>query len=254
MGAYSLDRISDGRAILGVGVSTSKAIETVHNLDFHRPVRRTHETIELVKRFLDGERTPTTYEGEIFQIREGPTLDADVPIYNAALGPANCRATGRVADGWTPYNIPFQHMDEAYETIERAASRHDRDPDEIAVKPRINVLIDDDIDAARDGIRGTVAYYVGSGEGYKNAVGRGYPEEAETISSEWRSGNHQRARSAVTDEMVRDLGVFGPADHVRERLAELVETTPIDVPILDVPAQLADDRIERTVDELTTIL
>jgi alkanesulfonate monooxygenase SsuD/methylene tetrahydromethanopterin reductase-like flavin-dependent oxidoreductase (luciferase family) len=252
MGAYSLDRISDHRAVIGVGVSTAKAIETVHDMALDRPVRRTHETVELMKRFLDGETSSTTYHGEIFQIRNGPSLDADVPIYNAALGPANCRATGRVADGWMPYNIPFQSLDEAYETIERTASRNDRDPDEIAVKPRINVLIDDDVDAARDGIRGTVAYYVGSGDGYKNAVGRAYPDEVETIASEWRTGNHQNARAAVTDEMCRDLGVFGPTDRVRGRLTELIETTQIDVPVLDIPSQLDDDSIERTYAEVAT--
>ena len=117
MTANSLDHVSDGRFVLGVGTSTQKAIEDLHGMGFERPVRRAHEAIELTKRVLGqaagtddspGSNNRVAYDGEVFHVADFPSLDTDVPIYHAALGQANRRVVARLCDGWIPTIFRFQ--------------------------------------------------------------------------------------------------------------------------------------------------
>lgn len=249
MAASSLDRVTDGRFTLGLGVSTPKAIEDLHGLEFDRPARRAHETLSLLRQFTDGEGR-VEYDGELISVADFPALDADVPFYYAALGSANRRVTGRFADGWIPHNVPFQRLEDSFELVADTAREAGRDPDEIEVAPYVPAAVSDDPTAARDAIRGHVAYYVGSGEGYRRAVGTVYPDEADRIANAWRNGDRADAAQAVTDEMVDDLGVAGTAEDARERLRELEDTTPIDHAMLVVPAQAADELAEQTITAL----
>ena len=246
MTAVTLAERSDDRFVLGVGTSTRKAIEDLHGMDFDRPVRRAHETIELVRRFTRGEG-PVDYDGELFSVADFPSLEREVPIYGAALGPANRRVVGRLCDGWMPHNVPFPSLDEAFETIEETAREAGRDPDEIRVAPYVPTAVSDDEAEARDAIRGHVAYYVGSGEGYERAVASSFPEDAERVAGAWREGDRDAARAAVTDEMVDALGVAGTPDTAPEALERLVEETAIDRPILVAPSsapELAETTFE----------
>lgn len=247
MGAASLHRLAPDRIAIGVGVSTPKAIEDLHGLSFDRPIRRTAETIELVNEFLadDGR---VEYDGEIYSTKDFPALESPVPMYNAALGPANRRVTGQLCDGWIPNNIPFSQFESAFETIGDAATDAGRDPRTIDVAPWIHVAVSDDPDTAKDAIRGTVAYYVGASEGYENAVGSAFPDQASAVASAWRAGDREAARESVTDEMVRDLGCAGTPETARSQLREVIEHPVIDHPIVDIPAGLSDSGIVRTME------
>jgi len=243
MGAATVDRFSDGRMVLGTGVSTPKAITDLHGMDYERPVRRAHETIALVKEFLSGDDDPVTYDGELFEVADFSPLDADVPVYHAALGPANRRVVARLADGWIPHMVPFSQLESSFEDIEETAREAGRDPGDVTVAPYVPAAVSDDPEEARAAIRDHVAHYVGSGEGYRRAVASQYPDEAETIATNWRDGNRDDARAAVTDEMVEDLGVAGSAASARERLVEL-ETGLVDLPIVTVPATATELALE----------
>ncbi|WP_247008700.1 LLM class flavin-dependent oxidoreductase [Halorientalis litorea] len=246
MGANSLDRLSDGRFVLGVGVSTPKAIEDLHGMTFERPIRRTHEAVELVQLFTS-DTDSVDYDGEVFDTADFPGLSADVPVYNAALGPANRRVTARLCDGWLPNMVPYSELDGAFEYVADHARERDRDPDDIAVAPWAHVAAnDDDPDAARDAVRGAIAYFAGSADGYKNAVATGYPDHAERIADAWRSGDRDAARGHVTPEMVDDLGCSGTTDDVRQKLGELEDTPAVDTPLVSFPSSLDDDAIERS--------
>lgn len=249
MASASVDRVSDGRMTLGVGVSTQKAIEDLHGMAFEQPVRRAHETIELVRRFTAGEGR-VEYDGEVFDVADFPSLGVDIPIYHAALGPANRRVVGRLCDGWIPHNVPFSQLDAAFETVVDTARDAGRDPGTIEVAPYVPAAVSDDVGEARDAIRGHVAYYVGSGEGYTRAVATVFPEEAQQVADAWRGGDRGDARAAVTDEMVDELGVAGTPETAPERLATLVDETVIDHPVLVVPAQASDEMAERTLEAL----
>lgn len=247
MSAYSLDRRSDGRFVLGVGVSTPKAIEDLHSLPFDRPIRRTEEVVELVRAFTSGEGA-VDYDGVLFDVADFPALSGNVQIYNAALGPKNRRVTGQLCDGWLPHNIPLSNLQASFEQVAAAALEAGRDPDAVEVAPWIHVAAANDADAAREAVRRTVAYYVGSSDGYKNAVGAVFPDQAARIARTWRAGDRDDARRAVTDELVSDLGCAGTVDDVREQFAAVVENPEIDLPIVSVPRNLDLDAVERTVE------
>jgi 5,10-methylenetetrahydromethanopterin reductase len=247
--AATLDDVAPGRVTLGLGVSTPKSIEDLHGMAFERPARRGHETIELVKRYTSGEGR-VEYDGELFEVQDFPAQSADVPVYYAALGPANRRVVGRVADGWIPHNVPFRRLETTFETVADAAEEAGRDPGDVTVAPYVPCAVAEDGDAAMDAIRGHVAYYVGSGEGYRKAVAAAFGDWADDVAEAWREGDREAAAGHVTDEMVDALGVAGTPEEARRKLDDLLERTPIDRPILVVPAQAADELTEPTMEAL----
>ncbi|MDL5362492.1 LLM class flavin-dependent oxidoreductase [Halalkalicoccus sp. NIPERK01] len=249
-GAASLSDLASGPIRLGIGPSTPKAIEDLHGIPYDRPVRRLHETAELVRAFTAGEGR-VEYDGEVFSVQDFPALDGEVSVYAAALGETSRRATGRTADGWLPHMIPFENLGSAFETVRRTAREAGRDPD-LAVSPYVPAAVADDPDEAREAIRGHVAYYVGSGEGYRRAVAKRFPEEAERIAEAWRAGERASAREGVTDEMVDALGVAGTPEKARERFERVAETAPITEPIVVVPSNAGKEMAERTIEELAS--
>ncbi|QSW97763.1 LLM class flavin-dependent oxidoreductase [Haloterrigena alkaliphila] len=249
MTAASLQRAADGRFTLGVGTSTAKAVEGLHGMAFDRPVRRAHETIELVREFTAGDGR-VDYDGQLLEAADFPALDVPLPIYHAGLGPANRRVVGRLCDGWIPHNIPFSALDEAFEEVASAARERDRDPDEIEIAPYVPSAVNEDPDEARETLRRHVAYYVGSGEGYRRAVAMAYPDRADRIAEAWRGGDKRGAAEAVTDAMIEDLGVAGTPDEARDQLRALVAETGIDHPIVVVPEPASSETIESTIEAL----
>ncbi|MFC7172922.1 LLM class flavin-dependent oxidoreductase [Haloplanus litoreus] len=244
--AASLDEVAPAGVRLGIGPSTPKAIEDLHGRPYDRPVRRLHETAELVAAFT-GDEGRVEYEGETVAVADFPALDADVPVYTAALGPAARRATGRVADGWLPHNVPFTELADAFGTVAETAREAGRDPDEVTVAPYVPAAVDDDPDAARAAIRGHLAYYVGSGEGYRRAVATAFPDASERIAEAWRAGDRDAARGAVTAEMVDALGVAGTPDRAREQFRNVAGLDVVDHPIVVVPDGADETTTERTV-------
>ncbi|AXR77011.1 LLM class flavin-dependent oxidoreductase [Natrarchaeobaculum sulfurireducens] len=249
MTAATIDQVSDGRAVLGVGTSTPTAIENVHGMPFDQPVRRSHETLEIVSNILTGDER-VDYDGELLSVDGVPPLGRDVPLYHAALGPANRRVVGRLCDGWIPHNVPFSELDEAFEVVATAAREAGRDPDGITIAPYVPAAVSEDEAEAYDAIRGHVAYYVGSGEGYRRAVGTVFPDRADEVADAWQAGERAEATDLVTDEMVEELGVAGTPAVARDRLENLVAETAIDRPLITIPEQAADDLAVGTIEAL----
>lgn len=247
MTAATLDTVSEGRCKLGLGTSTAKAIEDLHGMSFTRPARQAHETIELVRAFLEGEG-PVSYDGELFSAADFPSLETEVPVYYAALGKANRRIVARLCDGWIPHNIPFSKLQETFAYIEDHLPS-DRKPSDITVAPYVPAAVADDPADAQDVIRGHVAYYVGSGEGYRRAVGMKYPERAEQIQTAWRNGDRADAAAAVTDEMVGELGVSGTPEQAQSQLTSLLEGV-VDRPMVVIPANASSECRSDTIEAL----
>lgn len=248
MAAATVDRYADGRMVLGTGVSTPKVVSDLHGQAYEQPVRRAHEAIELVKEYLAAGDEAVTYDGELFEVEDFGPLGAEVPVYHAALGSANRRVVGRVADGWIPHMLPFSELEPAFETIAETAVEAGRDPNDITVAPYVPAVVDDDPRAARDALRSHIAHYVGSGRGYRNAVARQFPDEAQGIATLWQSGDRDGARAEVTDAMVADLGVAGTPVDARAQLDDL-ERDFVDLPIITVPRP-AKDMALQTIDAL----
>jgi alkanesulfonate monooxygenase SsuD/methylene tetrahydromethanopterin reductase-like flavin-dependent oxidoreductase (luciferase family) len=244
MTAATLDDVSGGRFTLGVGTSTPKAVEDLHSMSFDRPVRRSHETIDLVKQFLAGEGR-IDYDGEVYETADFPALGVDVDVYHAALGRANRRVVARLADGWIPHNVPFPDLPEAFDYIVDHTPE-DREVDDISVAPYVPAAVSEDAEEARDAVRGHIAYYVGSGDGYRRAVARRFPEGADRVAELWRDGERGDATDAVTDEMIEALGVAGTAADARDQFEEIASMDVVDRPMVTVPNN-ATDLAEETV-------
>jgi alkanesulfonate monooxygenase SsuD/methylene tetrahydromethanopterin reductase-like flavin-dependent oxidoreductase (luciferase family) len=247
--AVSIEHIASGEMILGLGTSTEQAVGSLHGVSFDRPVRRLHETTELVARLFDSDER-VAYDGETVGVDGAPGFDVDIPVYTAALGPAARRATGRVADGWLPHNVPFDRLEEAFATIAETARERGRNPDDVTVAPYVPCAVSEDESAARDAIRGHLAYYVGSGEGYQRAVAESFPDEADAIADSWRDGDREAARAAVTDEMVDALGVAGTPANARDALESHLARDIVDTAIVVVPAG-EPDLVDPTVEALS---
>jgi alkanesulfonate monooxygenase SsuD/methylene tetrahydromethanopterin reductase-like flavin-dependent oxidoreductase (luciferase family) len=250
MTAATLDDVSGGRFRLGVGTSTKKAIEDLHGLkwDDPNPVRRAHETIALTKAFLDGGGR-VEHEGEIFEVADFPALDADVPVYHAALGEANRRVVARLCDGWIPHNVPFSLLAEHHEYIREHADEAGRS-DQIDVAPYVPAAVDEDPETAKDVIRGHVAYYVGNGTGYERAVAERFPDAASTIATAWQSGDRDAATAAVTDAMVDALGVAGTPAQARAQFEAVAEIDCVTRPMVTVPSNADEAMADRTIEAL----
>ena len=244
--AATLADAADGRVRLGLGTSTAKAITDLHGMAFDNPPRRLHETIELVKLFLNG-GDRVTYDGQLFSVADFPPLDKNIPLYAAALGAANRRATGRVADGWLPHNIPFNQLSETYKTIAKTAREAGREPNEITVSPYVPCAVSKDTDEAYATIRNHLAYYLGSSEGYKNAAALSFPDRAAQISAAWRDGNRDAARNAVTDEMMDQLAIVGRPSEAREQFERLTAREVVDDVIVTIPIGASDNLRKQTV-------
>lgn len=249
MAGAKLQRYSDGRAVLGVGPSHADTVESLHGLAFERPVRRTHEAIELVKRLTGGTGT-VSYDGVIFRTDGYPAFDESFPLYNAALGAANRRATGRVADGWLPYLFPISALESGFEPIAAAARDAGRDPSDIAVAPQILASVRDDPESARDALRRYIAPYIGQFPNYRRLLGRWFPEESEAITAAWKSGDHEAARAAVTDEIVHEFGVAGTPTAARSQLRDILNDSLVDCPIVYVPRSEPAAARDRTIEAL----
>jgi F420-dependent oxidoreductase-like protein len=245
--AASLDRISGGRFVLGLGTSGHQVIAGWHGVPFERGVRRMRETMEIVRTVLRRDRL--TYEGEVFHLDMGlklithPVRDR-IPIYLATLTPSGLALTGELADGWLPVFFSPRHFDEVLRPqLQKGADRAGRQLSDLAICVSQPVVVTDDVEAGRDAIRPHMALYIGGmGSRERNYYNQlfcryGFEAEAKHIQDLYLSRRREEAMAALTDEMIDLVTVIGPLDECRRRLDELERLGVAEVAIgLRVPA------------------
>lgn len=230
--AASLDQLSGGRFILGIGVSGPQVIEGWHGLPYEKPLARTRETIDIVRRVVAGDRL--VYEGDVFRVTKGLKLinkpiRPDLPIYVAAIGPRNIALTAELADGWLPTFFSPAHADAVFGPA-LAAGRAKRSPalGPLEVAPMIPALAGD-VAAARDVLRWGLGFYVGGmgsrEKNFYNALVRryGFDEEAETIQNLFLAGDKTAAIAAVPDDLVDAVCLAGDEARMRDKLAAFAD-------------------------------
>lgn len=250
MAGATLQRLSGGRAVIGIGPSHATFVESLHGVPYEQPVRRTHEAIELIKA-LTGGGEEVQYDGQIFSTNGFAPFDEEVPVYNAALGEANRRATGRVADGWLPYIFPVSSMADAFETIAQTAKERGRDPADFEVTPQILAAVSDDPDEAKDYVRDYIAHYIGGLPNYRNAVAGDFAEEAAAIGEAWDDEGVEAAKAAIPDELLFEVGVAGTEEDVRTQFRDILDTEIVDCPIVYVPRDVPPAERDRTIEALS---
>ena len=225
--AATLDLISGGRFILGLGTSGHQVVTGWHGMAFDRPLLRMRETMAIVRQVLRRDRL--IFDGEVFHLDKGLKLLAHpvrpaVPIYLATLTPGGLRLTGEVADGWIPTLFSPEHMDLFRPELEAGARISGRPLDSLAIAPHVPVSIDDDRTGAREALKPWVALYVGgmgskSKNFYNDLVSQyGFGDEARTLQELYLGGKQLEAIRRVPDALVDAISIAGPAAYVRERL------------------------------------
>jgi F420-dependent oxidoreductase-like protein len=229
--AASLDHISGGRFVLGLGTSGHQVVEGWHGVRFERGVRRLRETMEIVRTVLRRDRL--NYDGEIFHLDMGLKLitypvRAEVPVYLATLTPAGIALAGEMADGWIPVFFSPRHWESVLRPqLVRGADKAGRSLSDVSICVYQTVIVTDDVEAGREAMRPHIALYLGGmgsrEKNYYNELFRryGFEEEARRVQDLYLERRREEAMAAVTAEMIDLVTVIGPIDECRSRLAEL---------------------------------
>ena len=233
MTAATIDQLSDGRMLLGIGSSGPQVSEGWHGVRFGQQIQRTREYIEVVRKALARERLE--YHGQTIELPlpDGPgkalkltiaPVQERMPIYLAAIGPKNTALAGEVADGWMPTLLSPEHLPLLRESLDEGAAKAGRSLEHFDIAPTVNVNITDDVAGARDAVRPFMALYVG-GMGsreknfYNTLVQRyGFEDAAKEVQDLYLEGKKEEAAAALPDELIDLVSLVGPADRVRERL------------------------------------
>lgn len=240
MTAMTLDSLSGGRFILGLGPSGPQVIEGWHGVPYGKPLTRTREYIQIIRQILRREQ-PLEFHGEEYDIpATGPGTtglgkplksilhgNPDLPIYTASISPAGLRTAAEVADGVFPLMMAPERFDDVlrpYLEEGFAKAGNSKSLADFAVIPNVSVAIGDDVEKARMPVKAHLALYMGGmGARQKNfyndfAKRMGYEEEAVRIQDLYLDGKKAEATAAVPDELVDALHLVGPKDRIRDRL------------------------------------
>ena len=266
MTAATLDTLSGGRFRLGLGVSGPQVSEGWHGVRFDKPLARTREYIDIVRKALSRQRL--TYDGEFFTLPlpDGPgkalTLTVHpvreyIPIYLAAIGPKNLELMGEIADGWLALFFNPEYASELLAQVSAGRAKVGKTLDGFDIVPTVPVVIKDDIEAASLGVRAYSALYIGGmGSREKNfynqlVVRMGYEAAAVEVQDLYLARDYAGAAAAVPLDFIDKTSLIGPRDRIRDRLHAYAEAGVTTLSIATYAPTL-DERIAtiRTMAEL----
>jgi F420-dependent oxidoreductase-like protein len=238
MAAMTLDHLSNGRFILGLGVSGPQVVEGWYGQPFAKPLARTREYIKIL-RDIWARSGPVTSDGPHYQLPlpDGTGLGKplkssirplreDIPIYLAAEGPKNIALAGELCDGWLAI-FYSPHHDDMYrealaEGFNRTGARHTADDFEVAAT--VPMIVTDDLESAADALRPMYALYFG-GMGAKSAnfhanvpIRMGYEDEVRKIQDLYLEGHKEEAAAAVPTKLIEQLTLIGSKDKIKDEL------------------------------------
>jgi len=259
MAAMTMDHLSDGRFVLGLGVSGPQVVEGWYGRPFEPPLGRTREYVEIVRRIVareepvcfDGKHYPLPYPGGTGLAKALKSTihprRTDLPILLGAEGPKNVALAGEIADGWFAMFLSTRldgwYRERLAEGFARPGARRTQDDFEVVLG--IPTAIGDDVEAQVDSLRPLLALYIGGmGARERNfhfelACRMGYEAEAEKIREHYLAGEHDEAFAVVPAEMVEDVALVGPAEKIRDDLERWRETCVTTLLIPTGPDKLA---------------
>ena len=239
MAAMTLDHLSGGRFVLGLGVSGPQVVEGWYGMPFAKPLARTREYVAIL-RDIWARQGPVTADGPHYPLPLpdgtglGKPLKAsihplreDIPIYLAAEGPKNIALAAEICDGWVAMLFSPKHEDMYRDALNEGFGRDGarRRPDDFEVVATVPFLVSDDVQAAADMLRPFYAlYFGGMGAKGKNfhanvAIRMGYESMIDEVQELYLSGNKDEAGAAIPFELIEELSLIGPPDKIRDDVA-----------------------------------
>ncbi|HEY7270483.1 MAG TPA: LLM class flavin-dependent oxidoreductase [Dehalococcoidia bacterium] len=237
----TLDELSGGRMLIGLGSSGANVIEHFHGVPFEQPMRRLREYVEIINMLLHGDRL--VYHGQIFNLERGFRLQVNlvrdhIPVYIAAITPGSIVQTGEIADGLIPIHWPKDKYGSVRQRLDRGAKKAGRSGADIVVAPYLTtgyVLDEAQREAVHRQAKQPVSFYIGRmGTFYKEMLAReGYPTETAAIEAAW-GGGQDAAIDAVPDYMADNIAVVGTPKEIHQQLMQL-QSVGVDMPVLSMP-------------------
>lgn len=226
MGAATIDTLSNGRFILGLGTSSLPIVETFHGYKFENPVQRMKEYVEIIRLVLSGKQVD--YSGQIFNLKNFTLLikakRESIPIYLAAVNKKMVELTWDIGDGVIFYLRP---LNEIKETITKMQSKK-----KIDVACQIITCVSEDSDIAIDRAKKTLAFYVSVGKIYRKFLAKnGFRDETYNIFDEFKKSGFKSNHELVTDSMLQSLCIAGTPTECKKQLQNFRETG-INLPII----------------------
>jgi len=226
MGAATIDTLSDGRLILGLGTSSVPIVETFHGYKFENPLQRMKEYIEIIKLVLSGKQV--NYQGDIFNLKNFSLLIKPkrnhIPIYLAAVNQKMVNLAWEIGDGVIFYLRPINEMKK---TITKMQSIK-----KIDVTCQIITCVSEDSDIAIQRVKKTIAFYISVGKVYRDFLAKnGFRKETENILDEFKKSGFKSNYELVTNSMLRSLVIAGTPDECKIQFKKFAEAG-IDLPII----------------------
>src|SRR6266851_3537330 len=219
----TLDKLSNGRMIMGLGTSSPQVVEHFHGVKFNPPLTRLKETVEIINLLLAGDAL--NYDGKLFKMSRGFKLRFEpqrkhIPIWIASLNSKSVEFTARHTEGWLPSMIPLGGLARATSEFRALAEEAGRRPNEVAVKSPGHVTITNNPERALAGHAGTVAFYAARmGTFYSEQLTRyGFGEDVAKVKEAWAAGGLKAGIEAVSEKLLTELGYIGGLEGALERL------------------------------------
>jgi F420-dependent oxidoreductase-like protein len=250
--AAGLDALTEGKFILGLGLSGPIVIQDWHGVSYfqHSPLGRTREYIEILRLILSGETV--NYEGQLFKLKRFKirtfTTPVDIPLWVAALGPKNLALVGELADGWFPIWAPVGGFDSLMADLEKGfKNRSPNIREQVEIAPFL-ITCASEGEKAKLLVQNNIAYYIGGmGDFYYNFAKRmGFVTEAEKIRTAWKAGERDTAAKAVSQEMLDKVAALGSPEHVQNRYQEFRDEG-VTLPICTLPFKCPPDLAMETI-------
>ncbi|WP_049928396.1 TIGR04024 family LLM class F420-dependent oxidoreductase [Halopiger goleimassiliensis] len=251
--AATLQEVSDGRFRLGIGPSGPIVIENWHGREYGNPLRRTRETVDIVRQVLSGEEVE--YDGENFSL-SGFRLRCEPPepmppIEVTGMGPKAVELAGRFADGWHGIMLTPDGARDRLEDIERGAELGDRDPEDVSVRVGVTACVLEDAERARELARQHTAFYIGGmGTFYRDALERQGYDEAVDVHEAWQEGDRERALELIGDDLLDQLCAAGDLETARESMERYEAVDGIDAVWVSFPRGANEEQIRETMTAL----